>query len=93
MGDETNSINNLSSSDANAIEELEEEFERELKRNEAALSLVRERAEEAKLAKARYLAKCLGNFRLSHYFQRFSNSFLQSDYKSEIRFCPPKNWI
>merc|ERR1712149_115492 len=33
--------------------ELEEEFERELKRNQLALQLLRERAEEAKIAKSR----------------------------------------
>merc|ERR1711874_805508 len=51
MGDET--ISSDSKSDAQALAELEQEFERELKRNALALQLLRERAEEAKIAKSR----------------------------------------
>jgi len=51
MGDET--ISSDTKSDAQALAELEEEFERELKRNQLALQLLRERAEEAKIAKSR----------------------------------------
>jgi len=51
MGDET--ISSDTKSDAQALTELEEEFERELKRNQLALQLLRERAEEAKIAKSR----------------------------------------
>merc|ERR1712218_751361 len=39
--------------DAQALAELEQEFERELQRNQLALQLLRERAEEAKIAKSR----------------------------------------
>jgi len=51
MGDETISSDTIS--DAQALAELEAEFERELKRNQLALQLLRERAEEAKIAKSR----------------------------------------
>jgi len=51
MGDET--ISSDTTPDAQALAELELEFERELKRNALALQLLRERAEEAKLAKSR----------------------------------------
>jgi len=51
MGDET--ISSDTKSDAQALAELELEFERELKRNALALQLLRERAEEAKIAKSR----------------------------------------
>jgi len=51
MGDET--ISSDTKSDAQALAELEQEFERELKRNALALQLLRERAEEAKIAKSR----------------------------------------
>jgi len=51
MGDETISSDTIS--DAQALAELEEEFERELRRNQLALQLLRERAEEAKIAKSR----------------------------------------
>merc|ERR1739840_9442 len=39
--------------EAQALIDLEEEFERELKRNALAIQLLRERAEEAKIAKSR----------------------------------------
>lgn len=48
MGDEL-----ISKPEAQALIELEEEFERELKRNALAIQLLRERAEEAKIAKSR----------------------------------------
>jgi len=51
MGDEI--ISSDSKSDAQALAELEQEFERELKRNQLALQLLRERAEEAQIAKSR----------------------------------------
>merc|ERR1711962_1852246 len=51
MGDETISSDTIS--DAQALAELEAEFERELKRNQLALQLLREKAEEAKIAKSR----------------------------------------
>lgn len=51
MGDET--ISSDTTPDAQALAELEQEFERELKRNALALQLLRERAEEAKIAKSR----------------------------------------
>merc|ERR1711874_735459 len=51
MGDET--ISSDTTPDAQALAELELEFERELKRNALALQLLRERAEEAKIAKSR----------------------------------------
>jgi len=51
MGDET--INVTNASDAQALAELEAEFQRELERNSAALELLKERAEEAKCAKTR----------------------------------------
>jgi len=51
MGDET--INVTNASDAQALAELEAEFQRELERNHAALQLLKERAEEAKCAKTR----------------------------------------
>jgi len=51
MGDET--INLTNASDAQALAELEAEFQRELERNSAALQLLKERAEEAKCAKTR----------------------------------------
>jgi len=48
MGDEL-----ISKPEAQALIDLEEEFERELKRNALAIQLLRERAEEAKIAKSR----------------------------------------
>jgi len=48
MGDEL-----ISKPEAQALIDLEEEFERELKRNALALELLRERAEEAKIARSR----------------------------------------
>jgi len=48
MGDEL-----ISKTEAQALIDLEEEFERELKRNALAIQLLRERAEEAKIAKSR----------------------------------------
>jgi hypothetical protein len=48
MGDEL-----ISKPEAQALIDLEEEFERELKRNALAINLLRERAEEAKIAKSR----------------------------------------
>jgi len=51
MGDET--INLTNASEAQALAELEAEFQRELERNAAALKLLKERAEEAKCAKTR----------------------------------------
>jgi len=51
MGDDT--ISSSEKTDAQALAELEMEFERELKRNSLALQLLRERAEEAKIAKTR----------------------------------------
>jgi len=48
MGDEL-----ISKTEAQALIDLEEEFERELKRNALAINLLRERAEEAKIAKSR----------------------------------------
>jgi len=51
MGDEI--ISSDTKSDAQALAELEQEFERELKRNQLALQLLRERAEEAQIAKSR----------------------------------------
>jgi len=51
MGDET--INLTNASEAQALAELEAEFQRELDRNAAALKLLKERAEEAKCAKTR----------------------------------------
>jgi len=51
MGDEI--ISSDTKTDAQALAELEQEFERELKRNSLALQLLRERAEEAKIAKSR----------------------------------------
>lgn len=51
MGDET--ISSDTKTDAQELAELEIEFERELKRNHLALQLLRERANEAKIAKSR----------------------------------------
>jgi hypothetical protein len=48
MGDEL-----ISKPEAQALIDLEQEFERELKRNALAINLLRERAEEAKIAKSR----------------------------------------
>jgi len=51
MGDET--ISSDTKTDAQELAELEIEFERELKRNHLALQLLREKANEAKIAKSR----------------------------------------
>ena len=50
MGDSTES---LSKSEAEALKELEAEFQRELERNKMAVRLLQQKAEEAKQAKLR----------------------------------------
>ena len=51
MGDSTES---LSKNEAEAMAELEAEFQRELERNAMAVRLLQQKAEEAKQAKQRY---------------------------------------